>query len=160
MNKLSLLLNSGKNEIYLDGFIRIKPNTRMKVKNAAVYWNFKNVTKNFNDTVTLTDIPKDVTLKEGYWSFHMLAEKLAENDVKLERNRYDNTCKIFPKNSNLRLKNLGPMLGFSKNATVRSNTWTTSTSNVDVNLGYHRTKFKFFCSSLSRFYKRSGSSKR
>ena len=29
------------NTIYLDGFIRTKPNTKMKVKNAAVYWNFK-----------------------------------------------------------------------------------------------------------------------
>ena len=135
MNKLSLLLDSGKNEVYLDGLIRTKPNSKMKVKNAAVYWNFKNVTKNFNDTINLTDVPKTVTFEEGYWTFHMLAERLAENDVKLERNRYDNTCKIFPKNTNVRLNNLGPMLGFSENATVRSNTWTTSPSNVDVNLG-------------------------
>ena len=105
----------------------------MKVKNAAVYWNFKNVAKNFSDTVTLSS--KTVTFEEGDWTFHMLAERLAENDVKLERNRYDNTCKIFSKNSNLNLKNLGPMLGFPKNKIIQANVWTTSSSNVDVNLG-------------------------
>ena len=45
MKKLSLLLDSGKNEIYLDGFIKTKPNSKMIVRNATVYWNFKNVTK-------------------------------------------------------------------------------------------------------------------
>ena len=103
MKKLSLLLDSGKNEVYLDRFIRTKPNTKMKVKNATVYWNFKNV----HD----------------------------DSDVKLERNRYDNTCKFFSKNSNLNLKSLGPMLGFPKNKIIQANAWTTSSSNVDVNLG-------------------------
>ena len=135
MKKLSLLLENGKNDIYLDGFVHTKPNSKMRVKNVAVYWNFKNVTENSNDTVTLMDVPKDITFGEGYWTFNMLAEKLARNDVELERNRYDNTCKIRPKNSNLNLKNLGPMLGFSKNASLRSNTWTKSPSNIDVNLG-------------------------
>ena len=65
----------------------------------------------------------------------MMAGKLAESDVKLVRNRYDNTFKIFPKDTDVRLRNPGPMLGFSENATVRANTWTNSPSNVDVNLG-------------------------
>ena len=126
MKKVSLLLDNGKNEIYLDGFIRTKPTAKMRVKNVAVYWNHKNVT-GINNVVTITS-------KEGYWTFHMLAERFAENDIKLERNRYDNTCKIFPKNNNLNLKNLGPMLGFPKSTTVNANTWTKSPSNVDVNL--------------------------
>ena len=135
MKKLSLLLDNGKNEIYLDVFIRTKPNAKMRVKNVAVYWNFKNITKN-NGVVTLTSSPpKNIMFDEGYWTFHMLAEKLEENDIKLERNRYDNMCKIFPKNDNLNLKNLGLMLGFPKSTTVNANAWTTSPSNVDVNLG-------------------------
>ena len=107
----------------------------MEVRNAAVYWNFKNITKSVNDTINLTATPKNVTFEDGYWTFHMMAEKLAESDVKLVRNRYDNTCEIFPKNTDVRLRNLGPMLGFSENATVRSNTWTNSSSHIDVNLG-------------------------
>ena len=87
MKKLSLLLDNGKNEIYLDGFIRTKPNARMRVRNVAVYWNHKNLT-GVNNVVTITsNPPKIITFKEGYWTFHMLAERFAENDIKLERNR-------------------------------------------------------------------------
>ena len=52
----------------------------MGVKNVAVYWNFKNVAK--DDVVTLaSNPPKNIGFEEGYWTFHMLAERLAENDV-------------------------------------------------------------------------------
>ena len=65
----------------------------------------------------------------------MMAERLGESNVKLDRNRYDNTCRIFPKDTDVNLRSLGPMLGFPKDTTVRANTWTNSPSNVDVNLG-------------------------
>ena len=120
MKKLSFLLDS-----------------KMEVRNAAVYWNFRNITKNFNDTVTLTSTPKNITFGEGYWTFHMMAERLAESDVKLDQNRYDNTCKIFSKDSDLNLKNLAPLRGFPKDKVIQANTWTNSPSNVDVNLGLH-----------------------
>ena len=134
MKKLSLLLDGGKNEVYLDGFIRTVFSSKIEVRNTAVYWNFRNVTKDVNDTVTLTATPKNITFGEGYWTFHMMAEKLAESDVELDRNRYDNTCKIFLKDSDLNLKGLAPLLGFPKNEVIQANTWTTSPSNVDVNL--------------------------
>ena len=107
----------------------------MEIRNVAVCWNFRNNIKNFNDTITLTTTPKDITFEEGYWTFHMMAERLAESDVKLDRNRYDNTCKVFSKNSDLNLKGLAPLLGFPKNEVIRANTWTNSPSNVDLNLG-------------------------
>ena len=74
MMNLSLLLDSGKNEVYLERFINTRVDSKMEVRNAAVYWNFRKITKNFNDTVTLTS--KDVTFEEGYWTFHMMAERL------------------------------------------------------------------------------------
>ena len=129
-----MLLDSGKNDVYLDRFVRTRSDSKMEVRNVAVYWNFRNV-KNFNDTITLTATPKDITFEEGYRTFHMMAERLAESDVKLDRNRYDNTCKIFSKNTDVNLKSLGPMLGFPKDTTVGANTWTNSPSTVDVNLG-------------------------
>ena len=39
MKKLSLVLETGKNEIYLDGFVPTKLNSKIGVKNASVYWN-------------------------------------------------------------------------------------------------------------------------
>ena len=65
----------------------------------------------------------------------MMAERLAESDVKLDRNRYDNTCKIFSKDSDMNLKDLAPLLGFPKDKVIQASTWTNSPSNVDVNLG-------------------------
>ena len=52
----------------------------------------------------------------------MMAERLAESDVKLDRNRHDNTCKIFSKGSDLNLKNLAPLLGFPKDKVIQANT--------------------------------------
>ena len=123
MKKFSLLLDSGKNEVYLDRFVRTRSDSKMEVRNVVVYW------------PTLTATPKDVTFEEGYWTFHMMVERLAESDVKLDRNRYDNTCKVFSKNSDLNLKGLAPLLGFPKDELIQANTWTNSPSNVDVNLG-------------------------
>ena len=67
----------------------------------------------------------------------MMVEKLAESDVKLHQNRYDNTCKVFSKNSDGNLVSLGLMLGFPESTTLKANTWTNSPSNVDVNLNLH-----------------------
>ena len=117
-------------------FVNTKTDDRkMEVRNVAVYWNFRNIVKNFNDTVTLTATPKDITFEEGYRTFHMMAKRLAESDVKLDRNRYDNTRKFFSKDTDVNLRSLGPMLGFPKDTTVTANTWSNSPSNVDVNLG-------------------------
>ena len=102
MKKLSLLLGSGKNEVYLDRFIQTRSDSKMEVRNVAVYWNFKNVTKD----VTLTGTARDITFEEGYWTFHMMAERLGVSNVKLDWNRY-NTCKIFPKDTDVNLKSLG-----------------------------------------------------
>ena len=127
LKKLSLLLNSGKNEIYLGGFVHTKPNAKAKIKNLTIYWNFKNV------NVTLGS--KTITFKEGYWTFYNIAKKLNKSGVKLKWNRYDTTCSAYPKNDSLNLKNLGPLLGFSKNKTVNANSWLKSPLKVKVNLG-------------------------
>ena len=57
----------------------------------------------------------------------MISEKFGGNGVQLERNRHDNSCKIFSKSGNVNLKNFAPLLGFPANAVTPSN--------VDVNLG-------------------------
>ena len=98
------------------------------MKNIGIIWQFKNVLTGANDTIS------GVTFEEGYWSFNMISEKLSENNVQLERNRYNNTCKTRSP-SQISLLNFGPLLGFPVNTIIPVNTWTTSPSNVDVNLG-------------------------
>ena len=95
MKKLSLLLDSGNNEVYLEMLVQTGTDCKMEVRNAAVYCNFRKITKNFNDTVTLTSTPKDDTFGEGYWTFHVMAERLTDSDVKLDRNRTTTRVKFF-----------------------------------------------------------------
>ena len=128
MNKLPLSLETVKHFVYLERFISTKYGAKIRVKNIGILWKFKNVLTGANDTIT------GVTFEEGYWSFNMISEKLAENNIQLQRNRFDNTCKIrLP--SQINLLNFGYFLGFPVNTIIQANTWTNSPSNVDVNLG-------------------------
>ena len=87
MNKLSLILDTGKHYVYLDRFITTRYDSKIHVKNIGIFWKFKNVLKNTNDGIT--GVP--ITFGEGYWSYNMISERLGESNIQLERNRYDNT---------------------------------------------------------------------
>ena len=92
MKKLSLFLVSGKNEIYLDGFVRTKLNSRMKIRNASVYWNFKNITEGLWNNNVITAIPNKVVFEEGYWDFRMITKKLAEFGIEVKLLKHNNKC--------------------------------------------------------------------
>ena len=144
MNKLSLNLNTGKQAVYLDRFITTKYESRLRVKNIGIFWKFKNVLKNVNDKIT------GVTLGEGYWSFNMISEKLSESNIQLERNRRIHSPR------QLSLFNFGPLLGFPVNTVIQANTWTNSSSNVDVNLGLRYVTVSCNCVDTNRNFDSSG----
>ena len=149
MNKLSLNLKTGKHAVYLERFITTKYESKLRVKNIGIFWKFKNVLKNANDKIT------GITFGERYWSFNMISEKLAESNIQLERNRYDNTCKIrSPRQINLLY--FGPLLGFPVNTVVRANTWTNSPSDVDVNLGLRYVTVSCGCVDTDRNFDSNG----
>ena len=135
MKKLSLFLENGKNEICLDGFVRTKINSKVKIRNASVYWNFKNITEGLYNNNVITAIPNRVVFEKGYWDFRMIAEKLAENGIELERIKHNNKCTLLSKNSDLVLNRFGMLLGFPRNQIVKRNVKITSPSTVDVNSG-------------------------
>ena len=133
MSKIIVFIENNKRELRFDTCI-IKPAVSiMTLKNAAVYWNYKNVITGKNDHVMrgTTRIP----FEEGYWTFDMIEEKLGKQSIKLEANEHDNTCKIYPETQNLNLKKFGELLGFPENEIVNSGTWKTSPGVVDVNKG-------------------------
>ena len=105
----------------------------MSLKNAAIYWKYKNVITDVNDHIMrgTTKIP----FEEGYWTFDMMKEKLEQRTIKLEANKHYNTCKIYSKTQDLNLKKFGELLGFPEDKTVSSGTWDTSPNVVDVNRG-------------------------
>ena len=154
MNKLSLNLDTGKHFVYLDRFITTRYESKMHVKNIGIFWKFKNVLKNANDRIT--GVP--ITFGEGYWSFNMISERLGESNIQLERNRYDNTCKIRS-TKQLNLLNFGPLLGFPVNAVIQANTWMNSPSSVDVNLGLRYVTVGCDCVDTDRNFDSKGRSK-
>ena len=85
----------------------------------------------------------------------MISEKLGESNIQLERNRYDNTCKIRSAKQ-LNLLNFGPLLGFSVNKVIRPNTWTNSPSNVDINLGLQSVTVECNCVDTDRNFDSNG----
>ena len=126
MKKLSLFLENGKNEIYLDGFVRTKINSKMKIRNASVYWNFKNITEGLYNNNVIAAAPNRVVFEEGYWDFRMIAEKLAENGIEVERIKHNNKCTLLSKNSDLVLNRFGILLGFPNHQIVKKNVKITS----------------------------------
>ena len=106
-------------------------------KEATVFWNFKNITSDLdNGKYTVGNTEK--TLSPGYWDFQQLKEHLEGNDIEIELNTYDNTCRIQNKNTaeKVNLKKLGKLLGFPENHELAANGGDgTSPNAVDVNHG-------------------------
>ena len=133
MKKLTVFIGNDKKELYLDACI-YKPNESiMTLKNAAIYWNYRNITADDNDHIM--NGSSKILFEEGYWTFEMIKQRLAEDKIKLQANRLNNTCKIYLETSNLNLKKFAGMLGFAENEVISSGTWKTSPNVVDVNRG-------------------------
>ena len=133
MSKINVFFENNEKELYFDNCIVKPAGSVMTLKNASIYWNYKNVIAGKNDHV-MRGTTK-ITFEEGYWTFDMIEEKLEEHSVKLVANRYNNTCKIYSESQNLNLKKFGKLLGFPENEVTNSGTWKASPSVVDVNKG-------------------------
>ena len=133
MSRINVFIENNEKELRFDTCIVKSVGTVMTLKNAAVYWDYKNVITGKNDHVIhgTTKIP----FEECYWTFDMIGEKLGEQSIKLRANKHNNTCKIYSGTQNLNLKKFGKLLGFPENEVVNSGTWKTSPSVVDVNKG-------------------------
>ena len=131
--KLEIYARSGReNEYYLEDNLRCKVTSSMTLNNATLFWHYKNVRQNGNNTITHGS--DTIIFNEGYWTFDMIQDKLRDNKIALKFNAQDNTCKIYSE-AQLNLKNFGLLLGFSLSYTVSPKVWKTSPNAVDINLG-------------------------
>ena len=115
MDKLMLSLDTGKTNIFLRKCITTRYEEKLYAKNIIVLWKFKNVLTNVNNLIKFIMVPDHpatgVAFEQGYWTFNMIAEHLAESGITLERHMHDNRCSILsPKKLNL--YHFGPLLGF------------------------------------------------
>ena len=106
----------------------------MILRNATVFWRFKNIKKNFNDEITDPLGTKLDIISEGCCSFQHLQEV---NYITLAPNFHNNTCSITPLKT-IKLGNLGVMLGFAKDATLTRGVKADGIKPVDV---HHNLRF-------------------
>ena len=105
----------------------------MIIRNATIFWRFKNIKKNFNGIIADASGTKLDLISEGYHSFLDLQEIFKVNNITLAPNFHDNTCSITPTKT-IKLGNLGVMLGFAKDATLTRGVKADRISPVDVHL--------------------------
>ena len=70
----------------------------------------------------------------GYWTFKLIASRLADESITLTSNPHNNTCRIFCQEESVQIGLVGELLGFGPNKTVAKNTFVNS-KRVDINLG-------------------------
>ena len=94
-----LSLGTGKTNIFLRKCITTQYGQKIHVKNISVLWKYKNVRSNVNNLIKFITVPDHpatgVAFEEGYWTFNMIADHLAESGITLERHMHDNRCSIL-----------------------------------------------------------------
>ena len=128
---IAVFVTGGTEKLILKEPFLTGHDTTIQLKQATVFWKFKNITDDNNKYVIGTE-EKD--LGNGYWDFELLKERLAGEKIVLTANVYDNTCDVNNKNTGtLNLKNFGELLGFDADSTLT--TGVAKSKTVDVNLG-------------------------
>ena len=159
-----LSLDTGKTNIFLRKCITTRYGEKIHVKNISVLWKYKNVRPNVNNLIKLITVPDhpatSVAFEEGYWTFNMIAEHLAESGIRLERHMLDNRCSILSSKKKLYLYHFGPLLGFPENAIIPKNTKTKSSSVVDINRGLEYITIGCNCVNIDRNFDTYGNPSR
>ena len=154
-----LSLDTGKHDIFLQRCITTKYREKIHVENISVLWKYKNIVTNDNDLIKFITVPDHpatgVAFEEGYWTFNMIADRLSESGITLERHKHDNRCTILsPKKLNL--YRFGPLLGFPENTIVPKNTKSKSPFVVDINRGLRFVTLGCNCVNTDRIFDMNG----
>ena len=113
----------------------------MYLRNATIFWKFKNIVKGENDEIRDSSNAKVDTISEGYHSFQDLQSIFKANRITLVPNYHDNTCSATATVKNIKLGNLGVMLGLGdKNLVLSTGVKKVGTKPVDVHHGLRYVK--------------------
>ncbi len=130
---IAVFVTGGTKKLVLDEPFLSRIGTTIQLKQATVFWKFKNITIANNEYMKGSTEKK--TLDVGYWDFELIKERLKGEKIVLTANVYDNTCDVDNKNNEtINLKNLGVLLGFNADTTIVKGI-AKSPKAVDVNLG-------------------------
>ena len=113
----------------------------MYLRNATIFWKFNNIVKDKNDQIRDSTNAKVDTISPGYHSFQDLQAILKANKITMTPNYFDNTANFTATQKNIKLGELGVMLGLDdKNVVLKTNIKKTATKPVDVHHGLRYVK--------------------
>ena len=106
------------------------------LKTATIYWRFKNIIQDVNNSVENADIQGQHVLKfsDGYWTFNDIQKEFKDKEIKLIGNYHNGTCSLKPTRKNRKLRKLGVMLGFAEDILFTKDIWHYS-GEVSINHG-------------------------
>ena len=133
----TVFVTGGTKKLTLDEPFLTRNETTIQLKQATVFWNFKNVTST-NKKYAIDTTEKEIS--EGYWDFELIKERLKIDKINLTAIIPNNTRDVQNKNGKtVNLKNLGKLLGFPANENIPHDTVLRSPNAVDVNRGLRYT---------------------
>ncbi len=138
---IAVFVTGGTKRLILDEPFLTGIGTTIQLKQATVFWKFKNITTANNkfEKVIAGKDNEEKTLGVGYWDFELIKERLEGENIALTANVHDNTCNIVnTTGSTINLKNFGELLGFPADKSIEDHATTAtykSPKAVDVNSG-------------------------
>ena len=131
--RLSVMVASGKKELYLKNPLVITVPSEIVLKSATVFWDYNNIDNNLEDFITVDGTR--VEFEHGYWTFDDLETKLKKEGVTLVKERVTGKC-VLSANDVTYFKTLGVLLGLNDYANMSAGSTMTSHSKVDINRGF------------------------
>ena len=135
---IAVFVTGGTKKLILDEPFLTGFGTTIQLKQATVFWKFKNITtanNKFEKVIPDKNIEKK-TLGVGYWDFELIKERLEGEKIALTANVHDNTCNVENKSGfTMNLKTFGELLGFPANTNIVNGVTRKSPKAVDVNSG-------------------------
>ena len=137
--RLTVMIENGKKELYLDRSLVITEPSEIVIKSATVYWDYNNIDNDQEDFV-MVDGSK-IEFKHGYWNFDNLESKLKEEGVTIVKEPITGKCTVSTV-SGVYFKTLGTLLGLNSYTNMDAGSTLTSHKMVDVNRGFRSLNIK------------------
>ena len=133
---IAVFVTGGTKKLILDEPFLTGHGTTIQLKQATVFWKFKNITTANNKfEIVKSSGNEEKTIDVGYWDFELIKERLVGENITLTANIHDNTCDVNNKNQDtINLKNFGELLGFNADTSIQTGI-VKSPKAVDVNSG-------------------------
>ena len=130
--RLSVMVTSGKKELYLKTPLVITTPSEIILKSATVFWDFNNIDNAVEDFISVDGTR--VEFEHGYWTFDDLETKLKKEGVTLVKERVTGKCSLSVNDSTY-FKTLGVLLGLNDYTNMDAGSNMMSHGKVDINRG-------------------------